>query len=126
MPGATRSNSIAEDRGGSSTQEGTAEALLMKIVETMVKIFENRGSLKKQCDELETQVIELTIKLRSLESENRELKEKNPEELRTRIVSLEAALDRIMRLFSTEWVGPEAMALMRACRAVLEDESWKK
>lgn len=98
----------------------------MSIVGIMVKIFENRSSLKKHCDELETQIIELTLKVRMLESENRELKAKSPKELRDRIESLRAALERLVRLFSSEWVGPEAMAIMRACRLVLEDESWEK
>lgn len=80
--------------------------------------------LRKALD-ADRRIRELEAASERLILENTELSE-DKERLETRVANLEAALDRLVKLSGPIVCGGDEVSIFRACRAVLEDESWRR
>lgn len=79
----------------------------------------------KRLISIESRVRELESSSEVLVTENTELRQRNAL-LNTRIDSLESALGRVLNMFAKQWSGKDEQAVMRSCRAILEDQSFRK
>jgi len=70
-------------------------------------------------------VKELEISCDRLVIENTAFRERE-KRLETRIANLEAAMGRIVDIFKNQWIGVEEQHLFNLCRAILEDQSWRR